>query len=64
MPDGSKMRFIPAGRLLDMAGKDTAEPLFVNQIQFNARHIKMQLPIILKINKIFPQHNNRSMRWN
>ena len=60
MPDGSRMRFIPAGRFLDMAGRDTAKSLFVNQIQFNSGQVKMNLPI-QQINKKFPQHDNKSM---
>ena len=35
MPDGTRMRFVPAARFLDMAGKSTAKKVFANQIKFN-----------------------------
>ena len=52
MPDGTRMRFIPAARFLDMAGKSTAEKLFANQIKFNVQQIKLALPIT----RIYQRH--------
>ena len=45
MPDGSRMRFIPANRFLDMARKAIAKSLFENQINFNVSHIRLPLPL-------------------
>ena len=59
-PDGSRMRFIPANRFLDMAGRDTAKNLFANQIQFNANHVKLPLPI-QSIDTTFEEHEGRSI---
>ena len=59
LPDGTRMRFIPAARFLDMAGKATAEALLANQIKFNAQDVKLALPIT-EINKKFDTHENRT----
>ena len=60
LPDGSRMRFIPASRFLDMAGRDTAKAIFKNQIRFNSDNTKYRLPI-KDIHKKFKQHGNRTM---
>ena len=59
MPDGTRMRFIPAARFLDMAGKSTAEKLFANQIKFNAQQIKLALPIT-RIHQQHEAHGNKT----
>ena len=60
LPDGSRMRFIPASRFLDMAGRDTAKAIFKNQIRFNSDNIRYRLPIN-DIYKKFKQHGDRTM---
>ena len=60
MPDGSRMRFIPANRFLDMAGKETAKNLFENQINFNVNHIKLPLPL-RSIDKTYDEHDGKSI---
>ena len=59
LPDGSRMRFIPASRYLDMTSAGTAKNLFQNQIKFNADHIKLNLPVT-QVHKRFPQHDNKT----
>ena len=60
MPDGSRMRFIPANRFLDMAGKATAKSLFENQINFNVNHIKLPLPL-RSVHKKYEEHGGKSI---
>ena len=59
MPDGTRMRFIPAARFLDMAGKATAEKLFANQIKFNVQQIKLALPMT-RIHQKHEAHGNKT----
>ena len=59
MPDGSRMRFVPASRFLDMAGQDTAKSLFANQIKFNTNQVKIPLPIT-NLDKTFEQHEGKN----
>ena len=60
MPDGSRMRFIPANRFLDMAGKATAKSLFENQINFNVNHIRLPLPL-RSVDKKYEEHGGKSI---
>ena len=60
MPDGSRMRFIPASRFLDMAGRETAKKIFANQINFNTEQVILNLPI-KDIYKRFEDHDNMTM---
>ena len=60
LPDGSRMRFIPASRFLDMAGRETAKNIFANQINFNTEQIILNLPI-KDIYKRFDNHKNMTM---
>ena len=60
LPDGSRMRFLPASRYLDMPGATTAKNLMKNQIRFNNDQIRLLLNI-QDPEKRFAQHDNKTI---
>ena len=61
LPDGSRMRFLPASKYLDMAGEMTAKNLMKNQIQFNRDQV--HIPLLLKQppSTRFKEHGNKTL---
>ena len=61
MPDGTRMRFIPASAYLDMTGRRRAADLFAQHIHFQSHSTYAPIPIRNPMQK-FPSQNNRSMQ--
>ena len=61
LPDGSRMRFVPAGIYLDMQGQATAATLFPQQIQFQNMEVVAPIPIRDPQQK-FPTQDNKTMQ--
>ena len=61
LPDGARMRFLPAGVFLDMQGRATAATLFPQQIQFQNMEVVASIPIRDPRQK-FPTQENRTMQ--
>ena len=61
MPDGTRMRFIPASAYLDMTGRRRAADLFAQHIHFQSHSTYAPIPIRDPMQK-FPSQNNCSMQ--
>ena len=61
LPDGARMRFIPASVYLDFAGKVKAGELFNQQVHFQNNATLAPIPI-RDPNKRFEAHGNRTMQ--
>ena len=60
LPDGTRMRFIPAHVFLDMQGSSTAARLFQQQIQFQKNEVTAPIPIRDPFQR-FQEHGNKTM---
>ena len=61
LPDGTRMRFVPASIYLDMAGRSKAGELFKQQIYFQNNVTLAPIPI-RDPNRRFERHQNRTMQ--
>ena len=61
LPDGTRMRFVPASIYLDMAGRSKAGELFKQQIFFQNNVTLAPIPI-RDPNRRFEEHHNRTMQ--
>ena len=61
MPDGSRMRFVPASHFLDMKSRPIALRLLKQQILFARNTVAAPIPV-KDPNQRFPEHDNKTMQ--
>ena len=60
MPDGSRMRFVPAAHFLDMKSRPTARGMMTRQIWMQSNTVNAPIPIVDPFQR-FEAHGNKTM---
>lgn len=61
LPDGSRTRFLPASKYLDMTRGMTAKNLMKNQIQFNRDQVRIPVPLLKPPSTKFKEHGDKTL---